>query len=128
MPTIGEELSANNISWKYYGEGYNYANNPFPPDPRGLPYSYLANAFQYSKSIMTSSLKNNIEDIEPFFNDVQKGTLPAVSFVKPDGLIDRHPGTSTAPLSEGFIGKIVSTVQANSEVWAPRPTLPPSET
>ena len=118
VPTIGDELAANNISWKYYGEGYNFANNPFPPDPRGLLYSYLANAFQYSKSIMTTSLKSNIEDIEPFFTDVQNGTLPAVSFVKPDGLIDSHPGTSTPPLSEGFIRKIVSAVQANSDLWS----------
>jgi phospholipase C len=117
VPTIGEELSAHNISWKYYGEGYSFANNPFPPDPRGLLYSYLANAFQYSKSIMTTSLKNNIEDIQPFFTDVQNDTLPAVSFVKPDSLIDAHPGTSTPPLAEAFIRKIVIAVQANPEVW-----------
>jgi phospholipase C len=117
VPNIGNSLLAKGISWKYYGEGYSFANNPFPPDPRGLLYSYLANAFQYSKSIMTTSLKNNIEDIQPFFTDVQNDTLPAVSFVKPDSLIDAHPGTSTPPLAEAFIRKIVSAVQANPEVW-----------
>jgi phospholipase C len=117
VPTIGDELSARGISWKYYGEGFDFANNQFPPDPRALLYETLANAFQYSKSIMTSSLRDNLEDLGPFFADVENGTLPAVSFVKPDGLIDGHPGTSSAPLVEGFIRKIVSAVQANETLW-----------
>ena len=117
VPTIGDELSAHDISWKYYGEGFDFANNPFPPDPRGLLYELLANSFQYSKSIMTTALRNNLQDLGPFFQDVQNGTLPAVSFVKPDGLIDGHPGTSTPPLAEAFIRKIVDTAQANSQLW-----------
>ena len=78
--------------------------------------------FQYSKSIITSDLRNNdlrnnLQDLGLFFADVQNGTLAAVSFVKPDGLIDGHPGTSSAPLAEAFIRKIVEAVQRNSRLW-----------
>jgi acid phosphatase len=117
IPTIGDELSAHGISWKYYGEGFDFANNPFPPDPRGLLYEAVADAFQYSKSIMTTSLRDNLQDLGPFFDDVQNGALPAVSFVKPDGLIDGHPGTSNPPLAEGFIRTIINTVQGNPKLW-----------
>jgi phospholipase C len=117
VPTIGDALSARDVSWKYYGEGFDDASNPFPPDPQGLLYEFLANAFQYSKSIMTTSLRDNIQDLGPFFDDVQNDTLPAVSFVKPDGLLDGHPGSSSPPLAEAFIRKIVDAVQANAQVW-----------
>jgi phospholipase C len=117
VPTIGDALSAHNISWKYYSEGFDFANNPFPPDPQGLLYEFLADGFQYSKSIMTTSLHNNLQDLGPFFEDVQNGTLPAVAFVKPDGLIDGHPGTSNPPLAEAFIRKIVDAAQANPQLW-----------
>ncbi len=117
VPTIADEMSARHVSWKYYGEGFDFANNPFPPDPHRLLYEFLANPFQYSKSIMTSSLRNNLEDLGPFFQDVQNGTLPAVAFVKPDSLIDGHPGTSSPPLGEAFVRQIVNAVHDNSKLW-----------
>ena len=30
VPTIGDALSARGISWKYYGEGLDFVNSPFP--------------------------------------------------------------------------------------------------
>ncbi len=49
---------------------------------------------------------------------VSAGTLPAVSFVKPNDLGDSHPGMSTPPLFEAFAEKIVESVQANPALWA----------
>jgi phospholipase C len=43
--------------------------------------------------------------------------LPAVSFVKPSGLVDGHPNSSKLNLFEGFTKKIVDAVQANPELW-----------
>ena len=39
------------------------------------------------------------------------GTFPAVSFVKPSGLVDGHPSSSKLNLFEGFVKKIVDMVQ-----------------
>jgi phospholipase C len=114
IPTIGEALSAKRVSWKYYGEGFDLAADP--PLANQL-YCTICNGFQYSRAIMTSRLKNNLQDLASFFSDVSEGTLPAVSFVKPDVLVDSHPGTSTPPLFEAFVRRIIEAVQANQSVW-----------
>lgn len=42
-------------------------------------------------------------DATDFFTAVASGTLPAVSFVKPDGLIDGSSTTSKLDLFEGML-------------------------
>ena len=115
VPTIGDALSAQGISWKYYGEGLDLANAPFPQNDL---YCAICNPFQYATSIMTTSLRNNLQDLPQFYQDVQDGTLPAVSFVKPDALLDSHPGTSTPPLFEAFCRKLIDAVQSNPTLWS----------
>jgi phospholipase C len=114
IPTIGESLSAAKISWKYYGEGFSHAADQ--PIANTL-YCEICNGFQYSGKIMTGPLKSNLQDFNDstFFTDVSNATLPAVSFVKPDILVDGHPGTSTPPLFEAFVKKIIQKVQDSSE-------------
>jgi phospholipase C len=43
----------------------------------------------------------HIKDATDFFTAVGNDTLPAVSFVKPDGLLDGHPASSKLDLYEG---------------------------
>ena len=115
LPTIGDALSANNISWRYYGAGFNVANhNP----PENDLYCAICNGFQYATSIMTTSLRNNLVDLEQFYADVAANQLPAVSFIKPDSLLDGHPGSSTPPLYEAFVRKIVNSVRRNNQLWS----------
>ena len=114
IPTIGDALSRRSISWKYYGEGISTANQPAP---QNLFYCEICNGFQYSKSIMTSRLKNNLVDLGQLYTDIAANQLPAVSFVKPDILLDGHPGTSTPPLFEAFVSKLVEAVQGNNPLW-----------
>jgi hypothetical protein len=114
IPTIGDSLSAANISWKYYGEGFSQAANQALANEL---YCAICNGFQYSRSIMTGQLKSNLQDLPSFFTDVSGGTLPAVSFVKPDILLDSHPGTSTPPLFEAFSKNIIQAVQQNPSLW-----------
>ena len=114
IPTIGDALSARSISWKYYGEGFDVANNKSLANQY---YCAICNGFQYARSIMTSSLKNNLQDLPVFYTDVKNRDFPAVSFIKPNILLDSHPGTSTPPLFEAFVKKIVDTVQQNPDIW-----------
>ncbi len=114
IPTIGDSLSAAKISWKYYGEGFDKAADQALANEL---YCAICNAFQYSRSIMTGPLKSNLQDLPSFFTDVSEGTLPAVSFVKPDILLDSHPGTSTPPLFEAFVKNIIQAVQQNRSLW-----------
>jgi len=114
LPTIGDELAAHKIAWKYYGEGFKQAASP---PPFNSLYCAICNAFQYSTSIMTGPLRANLADLDDFYNDLTANNLPAVSFVKPDTLLDGHPASSTGPLFEAFLDKLISSVQAEPSMW-----------
>jgi phospholipase C len=60
----------------------------------------------------------NLQDTTVLYKAISKGTIPAVSYVKPDGWLDGHPASSKLILFEGFVKKIVDAVQANSSLWA----------
>jgi phospholipase C len=111
VPTIGDALSKADVSWKWYGDGFSGDATLYSH------YCAICNPFQYSKSIMTSSLKNNIQDLDDFYSDLSKGTLPAVSFIKPDDILDGHPGTSLVLLFEAFAKHVVNSVQKQNDVW-----------
>jgi phospholipase C len=123
--SIGDEMLTDGISWKYYGDQW----NNYVPDPYQLNYAAIGsktdeycnicNPFQYDTSIMANASVRtaHIQDTTNLYNDIKNGTLPAVSFVKPSGLVDGHPASSKLDLFEGFTLKIVSAVQANPSLW-----------
>ena len=115
--TIGDELLAANISWKYYGDGWNnYVADQYNPNNT---YCNICNFEQYATSIMTNAAVRtaHLQDTANLYDDIQDGALPAVSFVKPSGLVDGHPASSKFDLFEGFVKKIVDEVQANPKLW-----------
>jgi len=125
VPSIGDELNDHNISWKYYGDQW----NNYMPDPYQLNYGAIGantdeycnicNPFQYDTSIMANENVRtaHIQDTANLYEDIQNGTLPAVSIVKPSGLVDGHPASSKLNLFEGFTKKIIDAVQANPSLW-----------
>jgi phospholipase C len=123
--SIGDELIAKNISWKYYGDQWNnYVNDPYQLNYGAVgknsdEYCNICNPFQYDTSIMTnpSVRKAHIQDTEDLYEDIKSGKLPAVSIVKPSGLVDGHPNSSKLNLFEGFSKKIVEAVKANPSLW-----------
>ena len=119
-PQIGDSLLAANISWKYYGEGWDL----YVTDPTGANtydrYCNICNPFQYATSIMTNPAlrEAHINDVPNLYEDIATSNLPAVSIVKPSGFTDGHPASSKLDLFEGFTQKIVSMVQSNPTLWA----------
>ena len=117
---IGDALNESSISWAYYGDQWNpYVKNP---DLNYVvawnTYCNICNFFQYSTSIMKSaSSRAKLQDTTELYSAIKNGTLPAVSFVKPDGWLDGHPASSKLILLEGFIKRIVDDVQANPDLW-----------
>ena len=117
---IGDALLEKNISFKWYGDQWNiYKNDPYFQNPADV-YCNICNFFQYSSNIMTNPalVAAHIQDTVDLYSDIQNNTLPAVSFVKPSGLVDGHPASSKLDLFEGFTKKIVDMVKANPAVWA----------
>src|SRR5258708_1851077 len=124
--TIGEALNEKGISWAYYGGAYNAAvalqHNPTSTDPAvqvGRAYCNICNFESYTNAIMGDPAQRaaHIKDATDFFAAVDDGSLPAVSFVKPDGLLDGHPASSKEDLFEGMVKKIMDHLTANQELF-----------
>jgi phospholipase C len=124
-PSIADTLLAHNVSWKYYGDQWdNYVPDPYQLNYGAIgantdEYCNICNPFQYDTSVMANAAIRtaHIQDTANLYADIQNGTLPAVSFVKPSGLVDGHPASSKLDLFEGFTKKIVDAVQANPSLW-----------
>jgi len=115
QPNLATLLSAHNVSWKYYGEGFAGGAET----GEAGTFCNICDPFLYSTQIMTNpTLRANNQDITDLYSDIQNDTLPAVSIVKPDGILDGHPASSKLELFEGFTKKIIDMIQANPSVWA----------
>jgi len=113
---IGDALNEKGISWAYYGGAYAAA---VAGQPIGAAYCNICNFESYTNAIMGNPAQRaaHIKDATDFFAAVDDGTLPAVSFVKPDGLLDGHPASSKEDLFEGMARKVVDHLTANKELF-----------
>jgi phospholipase C len=140
VKTIGDELSAKKISWAYFGGAYNDAvilateavtANPANPnlvtaaiaDPAhalGIAYCQICNPFQYATSIMSDPMvrTTHLKDTADLITDIKTNALPAVSFGKPDGLLDGHPQSSKIDLFEAYVQDILDALEANPKLKA----------
>ena len=111
--SIGDVLSAHHISWKYYGGGFNAdgTNSPL------ATYCSLCNPFEYQANY-PAMVAGHMRDLTDLFMDLANGTLPAVSYVKPDGYLDGHPGYSKWILFEAFVKHVIELAQSNPQQWA----------
>ena len=122
VPSIGDDLNAHRISWKYYGDQWNnYVNDPYQLNwgnagPTADEYCNICNPFQYDTSIMShpDQVAAHIQDSVNLYSDISNGNLPAVSVVKPSGYTDGHPSSSKLDLFEGFVQKIVDQVESSA--------------
>ncbi len=125
VKSIGDTLLAANVSWKYYGDQWNnYLTDKYQLNYNAIgantdEYCTICNPFQYDTSIMTNAAIRtaHLQDTANLYTDIQNSTLPAVSFVKPSGLVDGHPASSKLNLFEGFVQKIVDGVKTNTALW-----------
>jgi phospholipase C len=118
--TIGDLLIAKNVSWVYYGDQFNeYLKDKYDASPTD-EYCNICNWAQYSTDIMTNEAVRtaHLKDTSDLYTGIAAGELPAVTYVKPSGLVDGHPASSKLILFEGFTKKIVDAVEANKRLAA----------
>lgn len=111
LPNIAEALSAAGVSWKYYIGGLTRPGN-------NDAWCSICNPLQYSKRVMTGPLHAKIVDVSEFYRDIDRGKLPAVSFVRPYEPYSGHPGNSAVSAYEYFILSIANYVIARPELFA----------
>ncbi len=125
LRTVGDALNEKHISWAYFGGGFNaavrVANGSTDPVDRltGGNYCDICNPFSYATSIMGDATQRgaHIKDAIDFFEGLNEGELPAVSFVKPDSLVDGHPASSKLDLFEAMTENIVDKLKARPELF-----------
>jgi phospholipase C len=143
--TIGDALNEKSISWAYFGGSYNDAvalsnaavaagtaatlNSSTalgeaaladPAHSLGVAYCQICNPFQYATSIMGNPAQRaaHIKDTVDLLADIKANTLPAVSFGKPDGLLDGHPSSSKIDLFEAYVQQVLDALEANPKLKA----------
>jgi len=111
LPNIGESLSKGGITWKYYIGGLRKggANDA---------WCSICNPLQFSRNIMSGPLRADIEGVQDFFHDVEAGSLPAVSFVRPYEPYSGHPGNSAMSAYEYFVQSIANEVIKHPKLFA----------
>jgi len=115
LPTIGDRLSEKNIDWAWYSGGWNDAVAGHPNSLfqyHHQPFAYFA---PYADG--TAARAAHLKDETDFMSAVSSNTLPAVSFIKPLGPDNEHPGYTSLLQGQQHVASLVSAVQ-NSPAWA----------
>jgi phospholipase C len=108
--TLGDQLTAAQVSWGYYMTSYANSQSGTCTD-----YTPQENPFQYFTSTENSSHIQNFT-LASFESDLNNGTVPSVLWIQPDGDEDMHPGGGNVMDGVEFLSKVVQDVQ-NSNIW-----------
>ncbi|MGW0231203.1 alkaline phosphatase family protein [Actinopolymorpha singaporensis] len=93
-PNIGDRLSDAGVTWNWYAGGWDEAaaGNPGPLfQYHHQPLNYFANYAPGQPG------RAHLRDEKEFVAAAKEGTLPSVSFVKPYGAENEHPGYASEP-------------------------------
>jgi len=112
MPTIGERLSVAGVSWAWYAGGWDDALAGRPD--KNFKFHHQPFAFHTLYAGDASAGRQHVRDELEFFAALQQGTLPAVSFIKPIGDDDEHPGYTDVHRGQQHVVDIIERVQGSS--------------
>ncbi len=113
-PTIGDRLSDKSLDWAWYSGGWNdaVAGNP------DSKFQFHHQPFAYYKKYAdgTPGRAAHLKDEVDFFAAAKAGTLPSVSFVKPIGSLNEHPGYAVLLDGERHVVDLIDAVR-NGPNW-----------
>jgi len=109
MPTIGDRLSDAGISWAWFAGGWNDATAGHPDQS----FQYHHQPFVYFEHYADGSAAKveHLLDEQEFIRRAAEGNLPAVSFVKPLGTVNEHPGYSDIVGAERHVVSLINAVR-----------------
>ena len=129
--TIGDTLSAKGVSWAWYAGAFNQAvadGQRDPKEKRAVIYNRDAGSpnfqphhqpFNYYARFAPGSTDRarHLKDGENFLADVDKGTLPQVSFYKPAGRLNQHPSYTDIQSGDIHIAEVLERIRKSPQ-WA----------
>jgi phospholipase C len=112
--TIGDRLSDKDISWAWYSGGWNDALAGSPASLFQFHHQPFAFFEKYADG--TAAKAEHLLDETAFVTAAQSGKLPAVSFVKPLGPDNEHPGYADLITGEQRTLDLINAVR-NGPDW-----------
>jgi phospholipase C len=118
MKTIGDTLSDKNISWKWYAGGYHAAlkdrkqiyRGEVDFQPHHQPFNYF---LRFAPGTKDRAL--HLQDETDMLDDIKAGQLPQVSFYKPPGKLNEHPGYANVMQGDIHLADIVAKLKASPQ-------------
>ncbi|HEX3851845.1 MAG TPA: acid phosphatase [Polyangiaceae bacterium] len=120
--TIGDRLSAKGLDWAWYSEGWNEiiggaTLNEAGTDPTTL-FQYNHQPFVYFAAYAEGTPgRAHLKDETDFLAAATAGSLPAVSFVKPDGVDNEHPNYADVIKGDSHTLDLINAVR-NGPNWS----------
>ncbi|MDB6086814.1 MAG: acid phosphatase [Gammaproteobacteria bacterium] len=132
-PTIGDRLSAKNVSWTWYSGAWNaaIADGEQPagqkrrviyapetpagsPDfqPHHQPFNYYA---RFDPKTHADERALHLKDYDDLTADIAAARLPQVVFYKPQGNLNQHPGYASIAEGDRHIADLVAKLQAGPQ-------------
>lgn len=135
--TIGDLLDAKQVTWKWYGGAWNAAVRDGTQDPgvkrsviyasgaggiadatnvdfqpHHQPFNYYAD---FDPVLHAAERAAHLKDYDDLVADVAAGTLPAVSFYKPEGRFNQHEGNTNLADGDARIADLVARLQKSPQ-------------
>jgi phospholipase C len=115
IPTIFDRLERRHVSWKFYVQNYRPG---ITYRSRGVGDSGAQPVWvpllAYNRYIDNPRLFSHIVDLSEYYRDLQKGTLPAVSYIVPAGSSEHPPGNIHSGMR--FVRTLIGALQ-QSPAW-----------
>jgi phospholipase C len=104
-PTIFDRLEQRGISWKFYVEDY---------DPDSGLQAVRAPLLELPRYVLDRKLFRRIVDLEQYYEDLERGTLPQVAYIAPSGASEHPPGRVQA--GERLVSSLLTALW-RSRAW-----------
>jgi phospholipase C len=127
--TIGDTLSAKGVTWAWYAGSWNaaLADGRRPPEekrrviynrdadsPNFQPHHHPFN-FYARFAPGTPDRDAHLKDGEDFLKAIDSGTLPAVSFYKPNGRLNQHPAYTDLASGDAHIADVLERLRISPQ-------------
>ncbi len=113
LPTIGDRLSEKGVSWAWYAGGWDNALAGKPDKD----FQFHHQPFAYFKNYAAGTPgRGHLKDAKEFFAGIKRGQLPAVSFYKPIGELNQHPGYAEVVAGDRHVDDLLAKI-SKSPLW-----------
>jgi phospholipase C len=122
LPTIFDRLEQAHVSWKFYVQNYDpkltYRTVSSYPGNRASQVIWVP-ILNFARYIDNPKIMKHVVPLREYFNDLENGTLPSVSYVIPSGPSEHPPSNlqSGQAFVRGLINALVTSTSWKSSAF-----------